>query len=130
MIVMKKMSDSIAKQVDPHWKELGINETEFFTLFALDANGPLTIQELGSKIHLTSGTMTYVINKLEEKQLILRRQCDADRRKFYVELTTEGKNFWDEMIIKHMDHMETAFDHVTEEMVKDTIDLMKKIGKR
>jgi MarR family 2-MHQ and catechol resistance regulon transcriptional repressor len=130
MIVMNKMFDSIAKTLNPQWKELGINETEFFVLFALDANGPLTIQEIAGKVNITSGTMTYVINKLEEKAYIKRVQCEEDRRRFFVELTNEGKKFWDETIALHTQHMAEAFDHVSEVEVLSTIEMMKKIGKR
>lgn len=130
MIVMNKMFDSIADALKPQWKTLGINETEFFLLFALDANGPLTIQEIAGKINITSGTMTYVINKLEDKAMIKRVQCEEDRRRFYVELTDAGKVFWDETIALHAKHMAEAFDHVSETEVLATIELMKKIGKR
>jgi MarR family 2-MHQ and catechol resistance regulon transcriptional repressor len=130
MIVMRKMFDALSDSLAPQWKELGINETEFFTLFALDANGPLSIQDIGSKVHLTSGTMTYVINKLEKKAYIKRVQCEEDRRKFFVELTKEGKDFWDKIIELHMTHMDAAFSHVDEDLVLDTIEKMKKIGKK
>lgn len=130
MIVMNKMINSIEKQVAPHWKALGINETEFFVLFALDANGPLTIQEIGSKINMTSGTMTYVIDKLEKKGYIKRVRCEEDRRRIYIELTEAGKTFWQSTVEQHKQDMAEVFSHVEDDVVYEMIELMKKIGKR
>lgn len=129
MIVMNKMLDSINKKSKPQWQSLKINETEFFVLFALDANGPLTIQEIGSKINMTSGTMTYVIDKLETKGYIKRVRCDEDRRRIFIELTESGKIFWDEIIEQHMVYMSDVFGHVETSDLNQMIDLMKKIGK-
>jgi MarR family 2-MHQ and catechol resistance regulon transcriptional repressor len=129
MIVMNKMIDALHKQSKTQWQLLEINESEFFLLFALDANGPLTIQEIGSKINMTSGTMTYLIDKLELKGYIKRVRCEKDRRRIYIELTQSGKVFWDEIIEAHMIHMAKMFDHVSLEEMNQVIELMKKIGK-
>jgi MarR family 2-MHQ and catechol resistance regulon transcriptional repressor len=69
MIVLNKMMASLQHNLAPHFKFLNLHETEFFVLFALDANGPLTIQYIGSKVNMTSGTMMYVIDKLEKKDI-------------------------------------------------------------
>lgn len=129
MIVMSKMVDSIQGKLSGHWKDLDINNTEFFVLYALDANGPLTIQEIASKVHITSGTMTYVIDKLQEKNYIARVRCEEDRRKIFIEMTDNGKSFWDETLKSHTVQLESIFSHVTEEDMLKLIELMKIVGK-
>jgi MarR family 2-MHQ and catechol resistance regulon transcriptional repressor len=129
MIVMNKMRGSVHDRLAKQWKDLDINETEFLVLFALDANGPLTIQDIGLKINMTSGTMTYVIDKLEKKDYIKRVRCSEDRRRIYIELTEEGKSFWDETIAVHTNHLKEFFGHIEEEEMLLLIKLMKKVGK-
>lgn len=129
MIVLNKMMSSIQHKLAPHFKSLEIHETEFFVLFALDANGPMTIQEIGSKIDMTSGTMTYVIDKLEKKNYIKRVRSEEDRRRIYIELTDQGVDFWKIIISKHMDQMNASFSHMTEDEMLTLIELMKKVGK-
>lgn len=129
MIVMNKMTSSIHHRLLPLFKDLGIHETEFFVLFALDANGPMTIQEIGSKIDMTSGTMTYVIDKLEKKNYIKRVRCAEDRRRIYIELTDDGVDFWKEIMVRHMKQMKEAFSHMQEDDMLQLIELMKKVGK-
>jgi MarR family 2-MHQ and catechol resistance regulon transcriptional repressor len=89
----------------------------------------MTIQDIGSKIDMTSGTMTYVIDKLEKKNYIKRVRCSEDRRRIYIELTDEGISFWKEIIVKHMKQMEDSFSHMTDEEMLQLIELMKKVGK-
>lgn len=129
MIVLNKMMASLQHRMMPHFKDLGLHETEFFVLFALDANGPMTIQEIGGKIDMTSGTMTYVIDKLEKKNHIKRVRCQEDRRRIYIELTEEGIEYWNDIIVKHMKQMETSFSHMNDEDMLQLIELMKKVGK-
>lgn len=130
MIVMNKMMSSIQNELTQQWKDLEINDTEFLVLFALDANGPLTIQDIGQKINMTSGTMTYVIDKLEKKAYIKRVRCSEDRRRIYIELTDDGKLFWDETIEVHTEHLKNFFSHVSDEEMVQLTNLMKKVGKR
>lgn len=129
MIVMNKMRGSIQDKLSQHLKDLDINETEFFVLFALDANGPLTIQDIGGKINMTSGTMTYVIDKLEGKDYIKRVRCAEDRRRIYIELTDAGKTFWLKTIKVHMEQLKTVFPHMSDTEMTQLITLMKKVGK-
>jgi MarR family 2-MHQ and catechol resistance regulon transcriptional repressor len=129
MIVLNKMMASLQHNLAPHFKSLNLHETEFFVLFALDANGPLTIQDIGSKVNMTSGTMTYVIDKLEKKGHIKRVRCDEDRRRIYIELTEEGITFWKDIIVKHMKQMDESFAHMTDEDMLQLIELMKKVDK-
>lgn len=129
MIVMNKMSASIENALNQQWKDLNINETEFLVLFALDANGPLTIQEIGLKINMTSGTMTYVIDKLEDKKYIKRNRSSTDRRRIFIEMTHEGSIFWHKTMNSHQLHLKKIFGNVSADEMLHLIDLMKQVGK-
>ena len=65
--------------------------TEFAVLEALYREGPLALGEVGERIVLTSGTITYVIDKLEDQGMLRRRACEEDRRRTLAELTEFGR---------------------------------------
>ena len=46
-------------------KEHGFNPTEFAVLELLYTRGPQKLQQIGSRLLLVSGNVTYVIDKLE-----------------------------------------------------------------
>src|SRR5690606_40391428 len=72
--------------------QYGLNLTEFGVLELLYHKGPQPIQVIGKKVLLASSSITYVIDKLEEKELIVRESCPRDRRVIHVRLTEDRKS--------------------------------------
>ena len=51
-----------------------LNPTEFAILELLYHKGPRPLQQIGGKILISSGNITYAVDKLEEKELLTERQ--------------------------------------------------------
>lgn len=58
---------------------LGSSDSQFMTL--LQVHGPLLPSQLAALTHLTTGTVTGVLDRLERVGLIQRTRDDGDRRK-------------------------------------------------
>ena len=129
LIVLGKMYASVFGKVEKHIKELSLNTTEFLIMYAIAAHGALTIQAIASKIFVTSGNMTYTIDKLEQRGLLRRIRCEEDRRKIYIDFTEAGKAKWDTVMAEHMTYMNETFSSIDEETLLQTIEAMKYIGK-
>lgn len=106
----------------------GLNATEFGVLEFLYNKGSHPLQQIGNHILITSGTITYVIDKLEKKGLITRRSCEKDRRIIYAELTEAGWNKMSEILPIHYATFNEAFEGLTPAEMEQTIDLLKKIS--
>src|SRR5699024_6044628 len=89
-VVMSRAFQSVQKTVIEDIRRYGLNQTEFAVLELLYNKGRKPIQKIGKKILLASSSMTYVIDKLEEKKLIQRRACAKDRRVIYAHITQDG----------------------------------------
>jgi MarR family 2-MHQ and catechol resistance regulon transcriptional repressor len=129
LIVLGKMHASVFGKVSHHIKELGYNTTEFLILYAIAANGPLTIQDIGARIAMTSGNMTYTVDKLEHRGLIQRLRCNEDRRKIFIDFTDEGKGQWQSIMEDLGEYLKEVFNEIDEEALLETIEAMKLIGK-
>lgn len=129
LIVLGKMHASIFEKLDKHVKDLGINTTEFLVMFSIAANGKLTIQDIAERISVTSGNMTYTIDKLEKRNYLQRIRCSEDRRRIFIDFTQEGSDFWDEIIVDHMDYLNELFSDIDSKDLIQTINYMKQIGK-
>jgi DNA-binding MarR family transcriptional regulator len=68
-------------------RKLGINRTDHRCVDVLERMGPLTAGELAERLHLSTGAVTTVIDRLERKGLAHRARDAADRRRVVVELT-------------------------------------------
>lgn len=129
MIVMGKMHATVLGKTEKYIKELGLNTTEFLIMYAIGAHGRLTIQDIGARISMTSGNMTYTIDKLEKRDLILRERCPNDRRRIYINFTQEGQEKWIEIMDVHTRHMSDVFKDIDEKDLTEAIKYMKTIGK-
>ena len=106
----------------------GLNASEFGVLELLYNKGPHPLQQIGGKILITSGTITYVIDKLVKKGLLTRRPCDMDRRIIYAELTEAGKQRMDEILPNHYKTLAESFSSLNSEEKEQAIGLLKKIS--
>lgn len=72
--------------------EVGLTYPQYVTMLALwDAGAPLTVGEIGERLHLDSGTLTPVLKRLESAGHVARHRDDADERRVLVEVTPEGE---------------------------------------
>jgi MarR family transcriptional regulator, 2-MHQ and catechol-resistance regulon repressor len=71
----------------------GLTPAEFGVLEALFHRGPMLLSEVQRKILVSSGGMTYLVDRLAERGLVERRACASDRRATYAALTAEGERF-------------------------------------
>ncbi|MCM3124514.1 MULTISPECIES: MarR family transcriptional regulator [unclassified Mesobacillus] len=110
--------------------QYGLNPTEFSVMELLYHRGEQPIQIIGKKVLISSGSITYVIDKLVEKNYVRRRACPEDRRVTYGVLTNEGKELMDTIFPQHEMEMSRIFADLDAEEVNQTISLLKRIGYR
>ncbi len=120
----RAMADRSRRNIESH----GLSATEFAVLEVLLHKGPLPIGEVGERILLTSGSTTYVIDKLEERGLLRRRRCLTDRRVQYAELTKEGSERIAGIFPDHAEAMREAAGGLSAEEKERAIELVRKLG--
>src|SRR5690606_40552445 len=79
-IVLSRAIESVKKQVVKDIKSYQLNLTEFGVMEFLYHKGEQPIQLIGKKVLLASSSITYVVDKLEEKGYLERAACPNDRR--------------------------------------------------
>ena len=90
--------------------------------------GDQPIQKIGQKILLASSSITYVVDKLEEKNYLKRRACPTDRRVTYATITKEGKELMDEIFPKHKSFLNEIMGVLSSNEKRSTIEQLKKLG--
>jgi MarR family transcriptional regulator, 2-MHQ and catechol-resistance regulon repressor len=79
-VVLARAANSVAAYIHEHSDLHGLTLTEFVILEALLHKGPLLLGDVQKKVLLTSGGVTYTVDRLVEKGLVERRECATDRR--------------------------------------------------
>jgi len=128
LLVLSRATESIFKNVEKDIKKYGLNTTEFGVLELLFHKGEQPIQKIGEKILLASSSITYVVDKLEKKELLVRLTCPNDRRVTYAVITEKGKVLIAEIFPQHATVLEELFSPIDEEEKKIMITQLKKLG--
>jgi MarR family 2-MHQ and catechol resistance regulon transcriptional repressor len=102
--------------------------SDFAVLEYLFHKGPSPVNTIGAKIHLTSGSITAAIDRLERKGMVERRNHTADRRARIVHLTDAGHKVIACAFADHEAAMERATSGLTAAERKRAADLLRKLG--
>jgi DNA-binding MarR family transcriptional regulator len=73
-------------------KKYQVSASQLNCLLALYENGPLPPSQIAKHIMVKSSTVTGIIDRLEQKGLVIRSRTSRDRRVITVELTESGRN--------------------------------------
>lgn len=128
-VVLNRAYRAIAEHARRDNERHELNPTEFAVLEVLYHKGPLLVGEVGSRILLTSGSTTYVIDKLQQRDLVVRRPCAEDRRALYVELTEEGRALIAGIFPEHAEAIRSAMGGLTTEEKRIMAAMLKRLGR-
>ena len=71
--------------------DVGLTYPQYLCLLALwEADGPLGVGELGTLLHLDSGTLTPLLKRMETAGLVTRSRDREDERRVLVTATEQG----------------------------------------
>jgi MarR family multiple antibiotic resistance transcriptional regulator len=83
--------------IDTHMEPHGITAAQFKVLIIMAQYGVDTPAELCRYLSLDSGSMTRMLDRLEQKGFLARQRSEADRRQVQLMLTAEGQTLADRL---------------------------------
>ena len=98
-----------------HIQSLGLTPGQFDVIAELEGTEGLTCAELSQHTLTTKGTLTGVLDRLEQKGLVQRGVVDGDRRATRVKLTQEGQVLFEQVFPAHADYMRPFFARALDE---------------
>ncbi|WP_010098367.1 MarR family winged helix-turn-helix transcriptional regulator [Ornithinibacillus scapharcae] len=129
-VVLMKASKSVQEQIKKDISSRGMRPSDFEILEALYHKGRLTVREVSEAVLINTGSITYVIDKLEKRGLIERQHCKDDRRVVYIHITEEGKNLMDDIFPEHQRVIEEMMHDISDEEKVMVIDVLKRVGRK
>src|SRR4051794_15868088 len=128
-VVLSKAYKTIMDRALKDMKQYGLSASEFMILEVMYTKRKIPIQQIGEKILVTSGSMTYNIDKLEQKGLLRRVPSAEDRRIVFVEVTPEGDALFGRIFPDHAGVIHRLLHGLTLEEKQDATELLKKLGR-
>lgn len=119
MLVQKSLMDQI--------KDTGLTIGQPKILDYLKEHDGSNQKEIARACFLEAGSLTIILNKMEEKGLIERRMLNGNRRSFHIFMTEEGKRK-QQMVDKAFREIEKkALSDISEEEYESFLNVYKKL---
>ena len=107
--------------------EVSLTPLHFEIMKLLDEEGGLPVVEIGKRLVLAKAHMTQLVDKLVEKEMIIREADPKDRRVTRISLTDTGTQGLDSLHNLIGDALEKALSSLSENDLKDLSTSLDKI---
>lgn len=130
LIILFKAHQSLTKNVKKSIQDTQLTVNEFTVLEALYTKKELSTGQLIDSILIPNSSMTYVLDILEERELIKRIKDPNDKRRQLMSLTKNGSKLFEEVYQNHYQHMKSIFSVLTQDEEIVLQNTLKKLGKK
>src|SRR5699024_7171319 len=90
IVGIKRTNDLLEKSVKKDVRSYGLNISKFAVLELLYNKGPQPINRIQERILIANSSTTYVLDKLQKKEYIVRQKDENDKRRMIVLVTDKG----------------------------------------
>ncbi len=127
-VIMSRAHSAISEHAAADVAHHGLTLTEFAILEALYHRGPMLLGEVQRRILVSSGGITFLVDRLAAKGLVERRACASDRRARYAALTSKGVDLLDAIFPSHAAMLTRATSGLTVEEQGVVTALLRTLG--
>ena len=97
---------------DSHVRQLGLTPSQFDVIAALGGTNGMSMGKVAAKTLVTKGTLTGIIDRLEQKKLVRREVPEGNRRSFTLVLTPKGEDVYKEAFPAHIAYLKQRFERL------------------
>ena len=115
VIATTRFYNLLLSKIEKELQGFDLNVSEFGVLEMLLHKGEQPVQKIAERILVTSGTISYVIDKLQKRDFVYRKNCNKDKRVFYICLTEAGEKYISDIFPKHQKFIDDLFSGLDED---------------
>jgi MarR family 2-MHQ and catechol resistance regulon transcriptional repressor len=127
-VVLSRAHAAIAAHAAADVARHGLTLAEFGVLEALHHKGPMLLGEVQRSLLVSSGGVTYLVDRLEQRGFVRRDRCTEDRRARYAVLTDAGTEFVRAVFPRHAAAVAAAMSGLTPEEQRTVRTLLRTLG--
>ncbi|WP_440055155.1 MarR family winged helix-turn-helix transcriptional regulator [Pseudoalteromonas sp. T1lg65] len=84
-------SRQVTKLYQPLLKQLDLTYPQYIVLLILWQQDGLLVKEIGAQAELNSNTLTPLLKRLEQREIVIRKRNPDDERQMFIFLTEKGR---------------------------------------
>jgi MarR family 2-MHQ and catechol resistance regulon transcriptional repressor len=127
-VVLARAYAAVERRVAEDIARHDLTVMEFGILEVLHHKGPLLLGEIQKKVLVTSGGITYLVDRLEGKGLVTREACPTDRRARYAVLTAAGQSLIARIFPEHASMIAQVMAPLGAREQQDVIAILRRLG--
>lgn len=117
----------IQKKLLERAKKVGLTIGQPKVLDYLKDHDGASQKEIALGCHIEAGSLTSILNRMEEKKIIERRMLNGNRRTYYIFMTDEGKELQQAVEQAFLEIEGQAFDGISKEEQEQFMNVFEKI---
>ncbi|MCY9197765.1 MarR family transcriptional regulator [Bacillus atrophaeus] len=118
--IQPEMVDSMEKQ--------GVTPAQLFVLASLKKHGSCKISEIAERMEVKPSAVTLMVDRLEQKNLVVRKHDTEDRRVINISLTAEGDKKFEDILTGRKAILARYLSFLTEEELLQAAQITQKLA--
>lgn len=127
-VVMSRSHDALVEVLKADIERHDLTIAEFGVMEALYHKGPQLLGEIQKVILVSSGGMTFLVDRLAKRGLAERQECPSDRRARYAALTKKGEKLMSSIFPEHAAVIRNAMKGLSATQQRELTALLKTLG--
>jgi MarR family 2-MHQ and catechol resistance regulon transcriptional repressor len=128
-VVLSRAHEAVTRHAAADVVRHGLTLQEFAILEVLYHKGPLLLGEVQRRILVSSGGITFLVDRLQAKGLVERRTCEEDRRARYAVLTKQGEALIRRIFPEHAERISRSLSGLSKSDRETATRLLKALGR-
>jgi len=116
-----------SKKLQEDLEKLDLTSPQFYVLATIGYLGGVPFSEIGAKMMVTVSNLTGIVDRLEEKGIVVRDRDKHDRRVIHVKLTEKGKKLYKVSITTFENSVSRLFSHINKSQQKELSTLLRNL---
>lgn len=126
----QKIHKLLGKQLNNHFESEGLTTLQMEILSYLEARPNSSIGEISKELFLSPSSLSQVIERFYDTQLLIRKKSVTDRRQVLLELTKKGRKLLGSLQERRRGKIETMAQSLALEDMRQVLKIHQKVLKK
>lgn len=128
-LALLEAREALMSHFRPALNDIGLTEQQWRIIRILAQYGELESTHLAEKACILKPSLTGIIRRLSEMDLVTRRRGDTDQRFVYIHLTSAGDEIFKKMSVEMEKRYQNIHRKIGDEKMAKLLELLKEVQK-
>lgn len=128
-LALLEAREALMTHFRPALNDVGLTEQQWRIIRILAQFDELESTHLAEKACILKPSLTGIIRRLNEMDLVIRRRGDSDQRFVFIQLTQKGEEIFKRMSVEMENRYQNIHQKIGDEKIEKLLELLKDVKK-